>query len=203
MPLSTDLMNQEHQLLDKLKVFKIQGRDKRGHIILRILAKFFPARDVSVDGVNKYLEEKIFPELEKRSFSVVYVHTDVEKSQNFPGISALRSFHDAIPANVIKNLHAVYFLHPGLQSRLFLATFGRFMFTSGLYGKLRYVSRVDYLWDHVRRNEIDLPEFVYDHDEDLEYRPMMDYGLESDHPRVYGAPSVDYSPSTYSTRCIS
>lgn len=71
------------------------------------------------------------------------------------------------------------------------------------YGKLRYVSRVDYLWDHVRRNEIDLPEFVYDHDEDLEYRPMMDYGLESDHPRVYGAPSVDYSPSTYSTRCIS
>lgn len=72
-----------------------------------------------------------------------------------------------------------------------------------LYGKLRYVSRVDYLWDHVRRNEIDLPEFVHDHDEDLEYRPMMDYGLESDHPRVYGAPSVDYSPSTYSTRCIS
>lgn len=194
MPLSTDSMNQE-QLLDKLKVFKIQGRDKRGHIILRILAKFFPgiytqfliftcncticfsdnlcfliscsikhliltflrfsyqracrdvyhfsvlmncfmlwfylARDVSVDGVNKYLEEKIFPELEKRSFSVLYVHTDVEKSLNFPGISALRSFHDAIPANVIKNLHAVYFLHPGLQSRLFLATFGRFMFTSG------------------------------------------------------------------------
>ena len=205
MPLSTDSsssMNQQ-QLLDKLKVFKIQGRDKRGHIILRILAKFFPARDVSVDGVNKYLEDKIFPELEKRSFSVLYVHTDVEKSQNFPGISALRSFHDAIPATVINNLQAVYFLHPGLQSRLFLATFGRFMFSSGLYGKLRYVSRVDYLWDHVRRNEIDLPEFVHDHDEDLEYRPMMDYGLESDHPRVYGAPSVDYSPSTYSTRCIS
>ncbi|WOH12366.1 hypothetical protein DCAR_0831869 [Daucus carota subsp. sativus] len=206
MPLSTDSsssMNQQQQLLDKLKVFKIQGRDKRGHIILRILAKFFPARDVSVDGVNKYLEDKIFPELEKRSFSVLYVHTDVEKSQNFPGISALRSFHDAIPATVINNLQAVYFLHPGLQSRLFLATFGRFMFSSGLYGKLRYVSRVDYLWDHVRRNEIDLPEFVHDHDEDLEYRPMMDYGLESDHPRVYGAPSVDYSPSTYSTRCIS
>lgn len=86
---------------------------------------------MSVDGVNKYLEDKIFPELEKRSFSVLYVHTDVEKSQNFPGISALRSFHDAIPATVINNLQAVYFLHPGLQSRLFLATFGRFMFSSG------------------------------------------------------------------------
>jgi hypothetical protein len=26
-----------------------------------------------------------------------------------------------------------------------------------------------------------MPEFVYDHDDDLEYRPMMDYGQESDH----------------------
>lgn len=73
-----------------------------------------------------------------------------------------------------------------------------------LYGKLRYVNRIDYLWEHVRRNEIEIPEFVMDHDEDLEYRPMMDYGLESDHPRVYGAPAVD-SPtlSIYSMRCIS
>lgn len=73
-----------------------------------------------------------------------------------------------------------------------------------LYGKLRYVSRLDYLWEHVRRNEIEIPEFVIDHDEDLEFRPMMDYGLESDHPRVYGAPSLD-SPavSMYSMRCIS
>lgn len=72
-----------------------------------------------------------------------------------------------------------------------------------LYGKLRYVNRVDYLCEHVRRNEIEMPEFVFDHDEDLEYRPMMDYGLESDHARVYGAPAVDSPVSMYSMRCIS
>ncbi|MGS7457476.1 hypothetical protein ACT3J6_23350, partial [Mycobacterium tuberculosis] len=55
-----------------------------------------------------------------------------------------------------------------------------------MYEKLMYISRVDYLWEHVRRNEIDVPDFVLDHDEDLEYRPMMDYGMESDHLRVYG-----------------
>lgn len=73
-----------------------------------------------------------------------------------------------------------------------------------LYGKLRYVSRLDYLWEEIRKNEIELPEFVRDHDEDLEHRPMMDYGLESDHPRNYDAPAVD-SPavSMYSMRCIS
>jgi hypothetical protein len=72
-----------------------------------------------------------------------------------------------------------------------------------LYSKLKYVTRMEFLWDHVRRSEIGIPEFAYDHDEELEYRPMMDYGLESDHPRVYGGPSMDNNPlSLYSMRCI-
>ncbi|XAR73717.1 hypothetical protein NMG60_11007783 [Bertholletia excelsa] len=190
-------------LIEKLDVFKIQGRDKHGRKILRIIGKFFPARIVSIDVVNKFLEEKIFPKLERNKFAVLYVHSDVQRSENFPGISALRSIYDAIPVNVKENLEAVYFVHPGLQARLFLATFGRLMFSGGLYGKLRYVNRLDYLWENVRRKDIEIPEFVYDHDQDLEYRPMMDYGLESDHPRVYGAPTAESGVPMYSMRCIS
>ncbi|MBA0655511.1 hypothetical protein Goklo_007989 [Gossypium klotzschianum] len=185
-------------LLHKLDIFKIRGKDKQGHKILRIIGKFFPARLLIVEVVKKYLDEHIFPRLGKRRFSVLYVHTGVQRSDNLPGISGLRWIYEAIPINVRDNLQAVYFLHPGLQARLFLATFGRFLFSGGLYGKLRYVSRVDYLWEHVKRKEVEIPEFVYDHDEDLEYRPMMDYGLESDHPRVSLSPSV----SSYSMRCI-
>ncbi|XP_061346112.1 uncharacterized protein LOC133291797 [Gastrolobium bilobum] len=196
---------EQEELLNKLEVFKIKGRDKHGRKILRIIGKFFPAQFVSVDVLKKYLEERVFRKLGKRKFSVLYVHTGVHRSENFPGISTLRSIYDAIPANVKENLEAVYFIHPGLQSRLFLATFGRFIFNAGLYGKVRYMSRVDYLWENVRRNEVEIPEFVFDHDEDLEYRPMMDYGLESDHARVYGggAPTMDSPVTTYSMRCIS
>ncbi|KAK0605652.1 hypothetical protein LWI29_029312 [Acer saccharum] len=176
----------QEQLISKLDIFKIHGRV------------------LSVQVLKKYLEEKVYPRLARKPFSVLYLHTGVQRSENFLGISALRSVYDSIPVNVKDNLRAVYFVHPGLQARLFLATFGRFFFDGGLYGKLKYVNRVDYLWEHVRRNEVEIPEFVIDHDEDLEYRPMMDYGLESDHPRVYGAPAVDSpSLSTYSTRCIS
>ncbi|KAI3519131.1 hypothetical protein L1887_08158 [Cichorium endivia] len=200
--MSEELAPEQIKLIHKLNVFKIKGRDKRGRKILRIIGKNFPAKSLSVDLLKKYLEVKVFPKLE-RPFVVVYIHTDVQKSENFPGISALRSAYDAIPITVKQYLEAVYFVHPDLQSRLFLATFGRFIFTGGLYAKLKYVSRLGYLWDHVRRNDIEIPEFVYDHDEDLEYRPMMDYGLESDHPRVFGAPAVDSSVATYSMRCIS
>ncbi|GAB4848409.1 hypothetical protein Ancab_003106 [Ancistrocladus abbreviatus] len=199
----SEQQEQEQRHIEKLQVFKIQGRDKRGRKILQVIGKYFPARILSVDAVNRYLEERVFPKLEKRPFSVLYIHTDVERGENFPGISALRSIYDAVPVNVKNNLEAVYFVHPGLQARLFLATFGRLMFSGGFYGKLKYVSRLDYLWEHVRRSEVELPDFVHDHDEDLEYRPMMDYGLESDHPRVYGAPSVDSPVAMYSMRCIS
>ncbi|KAK3029139.1 hypothetical protein RJ639_039694 [Escallonia herrerae] len=204
MPVRSSSPDDDQQLIDKLGLFKIQGRDKRRHKILRIIGKFFPARFVSVDAAKRYLEERIYPELEREPFSVVYVHTDVQRSEDFPGISALRSIYDAIPVQVKENLETVYFVHPGLQARLLLATFGRFIFSGGLYGKLKYVSRVEYLWEHVRRREVEIPEFVYDHDEDLEYRPMMDYGLESDLPRrVHGAPAVDSPVAMYSMRCIS
>ncbi|GAA0185058.1 hypothetical protein LIER_32346 [Lithospermum erythrorhizon] len=193
------------QLIKKLQIFKIRGRDKRGRLILRIIGKFLPAKVVNKEIVKKYLEEKIYPELEQLPFAVVYFHTDVEKSENFAGVSALRSIYDAIPVNVKENLESVYFVHPGLQARLFFATFGRFVFSGGLYEKLMYISRVDYLWEHVRRNEIDVPDFVHDHDEDLEYRPVMDYGMESDHLRVYGGTTAldPSSVSIYSLRCTS
>ncbi|GMI86324.1 hypothetical protein like AT4G35750 [Hibiscus trionum] len=195
-------------LLQNLDIFKIQGKDKRGRKILRISGKSFPARFLSVEVLKEYLEEHIFPRLAKKPFSLLYIHTGVQRTDNFPGISALRSIYDAIPIHVKDNLQSVYFLHPGLQSRLFLATFGRLLFGDGLYGKLRYLNRVDYLWEQVRRKEIEIPEFVYDHDEDLEYRPMTEYGLENDHPhpRVYAAHAVAIdspSASIYSMRCFS
>jgi len=90
----------------------------------------FAARFLSVDALKNYLEENIFPRLKKKPFSVLYLHTQVQKSEDFPGISALRSIYDVIPINARDNLQAIYFVHPSLQAKLFLATFGRLHFGS-------------------------------------------------------------------------
>uniref|UniRef100_A0A1D1XN92 Protein GDAP2 n=2 Tax=Anthurium amnicola TaxID=1678845 RepID=A0A1D1XN92_9ARAE len=197
------------QLLDTLEAFRVEGRDKRGRRILRIIGKFFPARAVKPGTLSRYLEQRVFPELVGKGscgpFVVVYVHTYVERLENFPGVAALRSIYESVAPAVRDNLEAVYFVHPGLQSRLFFATFGRFLFSAGLYGKLRYVSRLEFLWEHMRKGEVEVPEFVYDHDEELEHRPLMDYGLDGDHHhhRAYDAPAMDTAASMYSLRCIS
>lgn len=57
----------------------------------------------------------------------------------------------------------------------------------------------------MRRKEVDVPEFVYDEDEEMERRwpCMMDFGPESDHPRLYHSPAFfDNAVPLYSTRCI-
>lgn len=197
---------QEKRLIDKLEIFSIKGRDRHGRTILRIVGKFFPAKTVTVEALKKYLEEKVYPSLAEKPFSVVYVHTGVNRAENFIGLFALRSIYDAIPNDVRDNLQTFYFLHPGLQSRLFLAIFGRLLFNGGLYKKVKYVNRLDLLWDTVRRKEMDVPEFVYAHDEELDqYRPevVIDYGPESDHPRGNAtALSLDSALPVYSMRCI-
>lgn len=81
------------------------------------------AKLVKMEALKRYLEENIFPTLAKSPFSVVYIHTGVERSRNFPGLLALRSICNAIPDQVRENLDKVYFLHPGLQSRLLLSIF--------------------------------------------------------------------------------
>lgn len=86
---------------------------------------------MSSEALSKYLEDTVLPKLGEKPFSVVYIHTDVQRSENFPGISTLRSIYDSIPADVKDHLEAVYFVHPGIQARLFLATFGRFIFSGG------------------------------------------------------------------------
>lgn len=59
-------------------------------------------------------------------------------------------------------------------------------FDCRIYWKLNYVTRLEFLWEHVKRKEIEMPEFVYEFEEELDdYRPMTDYGMEGDHPRVY------------------
>lgn len=97
----------------------------------RVSHGWYIARDLSAEGLKTYLEERVYPKLAKKRFAVLYLHTGVQRSENFVGISALRSIYDAIPSNVRDNLQAVYFLHPGLQARLFLATFGRLFFHGG------------------------------------------------------------------------
>ncbi|KAG8071788.1 hypothetical protein GUJ93_ZPchr0006g45334 [Zizania palustris] len=202
-----DLTQETELLLERSRAITLHGRDKRGRAVVRIVGKYFPARALggrADEALRGYVRGRVLPEIGEREFVVVYVHSLVDRGENFPGVGAIRAAYESLPAAAKERLRAVYFVHPGLQARLFFATFGRFLFSSGLYEKLRYMSRLEYLWEHVSKGEFEVPECARRHDDELERRPLMDYGIEATDRRcMFDAASMDTSTSLHSLRCIS
>lgn len=66
-----------------------------------------------------------------------------------------------------------------------------------LYWKIKYVSRLQYLWDDIKKGEFEIPEFVREHDNVLEHRPLTDYGIEPDPLHLNDMPTTSYSLGRY------
>ncbi|XP_062217509.1 uncharacterized protein LOC133917647 [Phragmites australis] len=202
-----DAMAEPELLLERSRAITLQGRDKRARAVVRIVGNYFPARALggrAEEVLRGFLRKRVLPEIGDREFVIAYMHSRVDRGDNFPGVGAIRAAYESLPPEAKERLRAVYFVHPGIQSRLFFATFGRFLFSSGLYEKLRYMSRLEYVWAHVHKGELEVPESVREHDDELERRPLMDYGIEAaDHRCMFDAASMDTSASLHSLRCIS
>ena len=186
--------------LDQLQFLRRQGSDKNGHPILRIVGKYYPATVVSPERLKRYVLHKICSEMQEGPFCVVYMNSSVQQEDNSPGITILRWIYEELPADFKDRLQTVYFIHPGLRSRILIATFGRFFLSGGLYWKIKYVSRLQYLWDDIKKGEIEIPEFVKSHDDVLEHRPLTDYGIEPDPFQLTGIPSSSFSFGKYEER---
>eukprot|EP00252_Welwitschia_mirabilis_P020305 TRINITY_DN4946_c0_g1_i1.p1 TRINITY_DN4946_c0_g1~~TRINITY_DN4946_c0_g1_i1.p1 ORF type:complete len:187 (-),score=18.01 TRINITY_DN4946_c0_g1_i1:602-1111(-) len=117
--------------LDQLQFFKVYGKDKSGRRILRIVGRYFPAAAVSRARLTKFVHQKILAEIPEGPFCVVYIHTSVQRVENCPGLSTLWLIYEDLPPSIKERLQIVYFLHPGIQSRLLFATVGRFFLSAG------------------------------------------------------------------------
>ncbi|KAL9261207.1 Ganglioside-induced differentiation-associated protein 2-like protein [Drosera capensis] len=177
---AADFADGDFSDLESLQLLRVNGSDVNGNRILRVVGKCFPAQVVSAKRLKKYVFYKIYSELPEGPFCIVYMHTTVQKEDNSPGMTILRWVYEDLPSDIKERLQVVYFLHPGLRSRIVFATLGRFFLSGNLYWKVKYVSRLQYLWDDIKKEEIEIPDFVKKHDNILEHRPLTDYGIEPD-----------------------
>ncbi|XP_075517780.1 uncharacterized protein LOC142552062 [Primulina tabacum] len=184
--------------LDVLQFFRLEsGCDKSGYPIFRIVGKYFPAHVIPGERLKKYVFHKILIEMPDGPFCIVYIHSTVQKDDNSPGITILRWIYEELPDDCKDRLQVVYFIHPGLRSRLVFATLGRFLLSKGLYWKIKYISRLRYLWQDIKKEDIEIPEFVEEHDKILEHRPLTDYGIEPYPFHLTEVPSTSYSFGRY------
>ncbi|KAG2594364.1 hypothetical protein PVAP13_5NG627500 [Panicum virgatum] len=165
--------------LEELQVVRVQGTDRAGRTIVRVVGKFFPAPVIDGERLKKYVFYKLRTELPEGPFCILYIHTTVQSDDNNPGMSILRTIYEELPPEYKERLQVFYFLHPGLRSRL--------------YWKIKYISRLEYLWGDIRKGVVEIPDFVVEHDKILEHRPLTDYGIEPDPLHLASVPAVGYS----------
>ncbi|KAJ7563372.1 hypothetical protein O6H91_03G107400 [Diphasiastrum complanatum] len=123
--------NDDFKDLEELQVLRVEGCDREGRRIVRIVGKFYPATVVDSGRLKRYAHSKLLNELKEESFVIVYFHTLVQRNENSPGMLALRQIYEALPGEKKQKLQTIYFVHPGLRSRLLLATLGRYFLSEG------------------------------------------------------------------------
>lgn len=96
-----------------------------------LLLCWFTAPVVSGERLRKYVFHKICSELPEGPFCIVYMHSTVQKEDNSPGMSILRWIYEDLPMEIKERLQLVYFVHPGIRSRLVFATLGRLFLSGG------------------------------------------------------------------------
>ncbi|CAI5500743.1 unnamed protein product [Closterium sp. Naga37s-1] len=159
-----------------------EGEDVEGRIVVRIVGKYLPAHVFPTDHVERYIHYKLHELFSlagpDRHVSVLYIHTECESLNDNP-LLAFRDIFQGLPPSLQQRVGAVYILHPSLTLRLGLWLLSPWL-SDSLYSRMVCVSRVEFLWEHIQEDQVDLPDFCLAHDGKLEAHPLLDYGFQLD-----------------------
>ncbi|EFJ40405.1 hypothetical protein VOLCADRAFT_77960 [Volvox carteri f. nagariensis] len=161
--------------LDRLEFLQLSVRDKEGRQLVVVMARNYPAKVLDPERVYRYLITRL-DRIVEGPYSVVWFHTGSTYWQNSPGLSWLWRTYERLPMKYKANLHRVYVVHCDLPMWVGLAALGPLL-SEALWRKVEWVSRVEFLWDHVPKKQLVIPDFVAEHDALLEDQPLMDYGV--------------------------
>lgn len=162
--------------LEMLQFIQTGFWDLNGTATVLIVGKHLPATVISPERLNRYVVMKLEAVASKEHYSVVYIHTGSSYWANSPGVRWLWNAYNRSPPWCRTKLKDVYVVHPDLHLHATMWLLCRWM-SDGLWSKVRILVRLEFLWDHFSKDALPIPTFVYEHDQELEDHPLMDYGI--------------------------
>uniref|UniRef100_A0A453PWP8 CRAL-TRIO domain-containing protein n=1 Tax=Aegilops tauschii subsp. strangulata TaxID=200361 RepID=A0A453PWP8_AEGTS len=93
----------------ELQVVRVQGADRSGRPVVRVVGKFFPAPVIDGGRLKRYVFHKLRTELPEGPFCILYVHTTLQSDDNNPGMTILRGIYEELPAEYKERLQIFYF----------------------------------------------------------------------------------------------
>ncbi|GMH45377.1 hypothetical protein BSKO_13334 [Bryopsis sp. KO-2023] len=162
--------------LEMLQFIQTGFFDLNGQATVLIIAKHLPATVISPERISRFILLKLEAIATEKHYSVVYIHTGSSYWTNSPGVRWLWNSYSSSPPWCRAKLQQVYVVHPDLQLHASMWLLCRWM-SDRLWSKVHFFVRLEFLWDHFAKDALPLPTSVYEHDQELEDHPLMDYGI--------------------------
>ncbi|XP_024994513.1 protein GDAP2 homolog isoform X1 [Cynara cardunculus var. scolymus] len=145
----------------EMKIVYRGGVDSEGRPVMVVVGAHFLLRCLDLERFVLYIVKEFEPLIQK-PYSIVYFHS-AASLQVQPDLGWMRKLQQILGRKSQHNLHAIYVLHPtfGLKAAVFTM---QLLVDVVVWKKVVYVDRLLHLFRYVPREQLTIPDFVFQHD---------------------------------------
>ncbi|GJN20747.1 hypothetical protein PR202_gb08164 [Eleusine coracana subsp. coracana] len=145
----------------EMKIIYRGGVDSEGRPVMVVVGAHFLLRCLDLERFVLHVVKEFEPLIQK-PYSIVYFHS-AASLQPQPDLGFMKRLQQILGRKHQRNLHAIYVLHPTLGLRT--AILAMQMFVDGeVWKKVVYVDRLVQLFKYVPREQLTIPDFVFQYD---------------------------------------
>lgn len=145
----------------EMKIVYRGGVDSEGRPVMVVVGAHFLLRCLDLERFVLHVVKEFEPLIQK-PYTIVYFHS-AASLQIQPDLGFMRRLQQILGRKHQRNLHAIYVLHPtfGLKAAVFAS---QLFVDSVVWKKVVYVDRLLQLFRYVPREQLTIPDFVFQHD---------------------------------------
>ncbi|KAJ9549223.1 hypothetical protein OSB04_021766 [Centaurea solstitialis] len=145
----------------EMKIVYRGGVDSEGRPVMVVVGAHFLLRCLDLERFVLHIVKEFEPLIQK-PYSIVYFHS-AASLQVQPDLGWMRKLQQILGRKSQRNLHAIYVLHPtfGLKAAVFTM---QLLVDGVVWKKVVYVDRLLHLFRYVPREQLTIPDFVFQHD---------------------------------------
>ncbi|PAN47117.1 hypothetical protein PAHAL_9G235400 [Panicum hallii] len=145
----------------EMKIIYRGGVDIEGRAVMVVVGAHFLLRCLDLERFVLHVVKEFEPLIQK-PYTIVYLHS-AASLQPQPDLGFMKRLQQILGRKHQRNLHAIYILHPSLGLRT--AVLAMQMFVDGeVWKKVVYVDRLVQLFKYIPREQLTMPDFVFQHD---------------------------------------
>ncbi|KAJ6792522.1 protein GDAP2-like protein [Iris pallida] len=145
----------------EMKIVYRGGVDCEGRLVMVVVGAHFLLKCLDLERFVIYVVKE-FETLIQKPYTIVYIHS-AASLQVQPDLGWMKRLQQILGRKHQRNLHAIYVLHPTLGLKA--AIFSLQLFVDGeVWKKVVYVDRLLQLFRYVPREQLTIPDFVFQHD---------------------------------------